>query len=554
MKIPPVSSYSYRRISKNKDNLNKKQNENVFSLYFTKENRTFVPTASYFVNFGISKNVKSLTKKNENTPFLQRLKDSDLSAFEVKTYLNELMNSEESRECFFDELTGDPTKSQENVELLQKKLGGIENFTAWYMSKNGYIENYEKYLNTKYEKAKNIDELLKIQPNWGYWAFERKQVDVENLSGDIDELMRDRKINFFFGKLPKDFGNKSDFDYICNDLKHCKFGIKDKIVKSGKYSFIVDQLSGGDKSSKNIYKLKTERGNNYIVKMDRFYPEDMLSSLFNHYYSRIAKEAKMLRGDSVYLDACIDRYLELNGVNSTAKLLYYDFENNASIYEYIDCEELELQNDNKNIEQYEANQLFKDINAAGIYLNDIGLTYNCYKDKNGAYRVIDVGHSEYIDILKPGAKLLTIEPSNLCGFSYKSLLSGLNMKMLDSVNMPDYKISLGEFDKISYQEFVKEKNVLKQTIKNKIQTISYYEGENSRNILLERFSLLDFYIKDILARKAGYAENTKEVIDGIIKAMNREMNNIRKNDLNEEFKEKCLIYEQFISRYKEGNL
>lgn len=550
MKIQSVSATPFFKARNNKSLLKEQQVTCSIQPNCNLINKTSLYSLPYYINFGKTNDIN----ETKASSYLEKIKEEKMTVSEVKNFLNKVINSDEERENFFDELTSNPAKSQENIEFLQKKLGGIENFTTWYLSENGYLENYEKYLNKKYEKAESIDELLKIQPNWGYWAFERKQASIENPHTNVDILMRDRKINFVFGSIPKDFGNKSDFNFLCKFLKNSEYGIKDESICIDGRIFTINQLSGGDKSAKNIYKLETLGGKNYIIKMDRFYPEDKLLAQENAYISRIAKETKMLRGDSVYLDACIDRYLDLNGINSNAKLLYYDFENNTSIYEYIDCEEIELNGEKKSIEQIEANQLFKDINAVGIFLNDIGLTYNCYKDKTGKYRVIDVGHAEFIDLLKPGAKLLTIETSNLCGFSYKNFLSGLNIKGLNSLNKPISKLPLNLFDKIPYEKFVKEKNIIKQNIKNNIGLISYYYGENNSNMFSERCSLIEFYIKDILARKTGYAENNPDIINGIINAINREINCIEKYDVEGKFKEKCQRYKEFISSDKEEEM
>lgn len=349
--------------------------------------------------------------------------------------------------------------------------------------------------------------------------------------------MRDQNVNFNFGTLPDDFNTQYTFSTLIEQLKNIEFGILNNwICADGKF-FKVSHLHGGDKSAKNIYKI-TANKRNYIIKMDRFYPEDKLTLQCNPYYSRIAKESKLLRGDSVYADACLDYYLQLNECKHNAKLLYYDFQKNASIYEYVDGEEISDKEKLGLVGQIQANNLFSDVNNLGIYLNDIGTSLNCYQDKFGNPKLIDVGHAEYLDLLKPGGRDLTFELSNLCGFSFKNVLASLNTDMLSalsgtkddisddflvtitSLNTPADKIIKGS--NVDLETFMLNKKINKDKIKSEILWAEANYGLISKEALEAHTKLREFYEINIAARNAGYGDASYDIINDIKNAISRE--------------------------------
>lgn len=543
MKVVSISANQYVRVNKNRkfQNAAVEQKSVVYSRtpVATKPQNSHLLlglySMPYFVSFG------NKTSSDSENSYLSKI-NSFNTPEETKNYLNNVINSDYERENFIDELTSNPAKSKEIVQLLKRKLGGEKKFSDWYLDKNGYVENYEKYLNTKYKNATSVDELLKIQPNWGYWAFERKQADIDFPFQNVDNLMRDMNINFNFGSIPYDLCSKSDFSNICNVLKNSEFGIRNKGISTVNGYIIADQLSGGDKSAKNIYKLRTTNGNKYILKTDRFYPEDKLENESNRYIPRFAKETKLLKGDAVYLDACIDRYLDLNGIKSNAKLLYYDFKNNAALYEYVEGSEPLYTGKKGNVDAIEANRLFEDINDVGVYINDIGLQYNCQQDDKGNYRITDIGHSEYVDLLKPGAKDLTIETSNFSGFSYKNFFAGLGKS--NQLNLNQEKL-----------DFIwnLHSDLLNLNNENKSK-IAKSDGYHTTSSLLARCSLIESYISDILLRNTGFASGDKDIIAETLEEINRNLTFLKKYAEDENIQKKCEVYEQFLQEYKEGKL
>ena len=530
--------------------------------------------------------------KEQNLGYIDFIENTNATPQEVSGFLNNAMNNDYTRKSFFDEITNKPAKSGEIVKTLVKKLGGKIGFLRWYLGKDGYVRNYERYLKDRYRNATSISELIKIQPNWGYWALERKQCDLNGYHTEEEQniKMRKQEANFTFGELPSGFDDKYTFSSLVKRIEiegWIDYGRKFNAYVYGD-TFQVEHLPGGDLSAKNIYKI-TVKGKNYILKTDRFHPENNVIESTGGYDKRSLKEGRLLKGDSVYLDACIDYYLQQHGSSKNAALLYYDFNSNASLYEYVDANEIKGVESLGLIDQLEANSKFKEINKLGIYLNDIGMDFNCYQDKNGNIRLVDVGHAEYMDILKPGGNLLTFETSNLCGFSLKNTLAGLNLEMLSnltngdetpqeeplnetsslandnlqpqvstviaassgvvsenkhsSLNLPDVsgvdkasyiqsELAKADYSFLNLYEFAKNKDKLRKNLKWRIYALEEnnkkLDSDPSEEIeeIEKRFELLEYYKKSLLARYRHLLDDNKEVIRDILRAMKREMKSI----------------------------
>ncbi len=495
--------------------------------------------------------------KRKETDYLNYIQTTVDTPETFKSNLLSFLNDDNKRNDFISSLISNPKKSKSIVKTLVSKLGGNDKFLEWYFAEDGYVKNYEKFLEQKYKEAKSIDELLKIHPNWGYWALERKSCELEGITNETDQnkLMRDRNVNFTFGNVPETFGDKYKFNSLVNRLKSFPYMAQNEKYSCNSQDMNVSQLAGGDLSSKNIFKVTDENNNSYIIKMDRLYPEEILKIWQkNPYESRLAKENKLLRGDSVYLNACIDNYLQLNGCNINAKLLYYDFQNNAALYEYVENNETEHSSEHNLIGQIEANNELKELNDLGMFLNDIDTNYNYLKDKNNNKRVIDVGHSEFIDILKPGAKLLTIETVNLSGFSIKNALAGLNVSSVEKVAKGEDENNSLSFreNSFDYELFMEEKKYIKSTLKRNIERKQYKYGKNSQETIQARIMLLEFYKRNIIARNAGYADNSSHIIHGIIHAMEREINEFSDDSTNKETTAIINSYKNFINNIREA--
>ncbi len=515
---------------------------------FENKSPTYANIIAFYGQKISSPSFKSNYETKPQFSYLEFIKEKNGKPEVVQYFLNSVLKEPKTRNVFIEEVTKEPEKSQEIVRFLQQQLGGPRKFLNWYLGENGYVHNYEKYLKEKYEKATSIKELLKIQPNWGYWALEQKTLSSKGYRNHEDFCLKKIDTNFNFGELPQNIEDKATFNELIEEIKDLPFFAKNKLIEIEDKEFIVSQLSGGDMSYKNIYKVTDEDGDAFIVKLDRFPIEDALKNHINPYYPRTAKESKLLRGDSVYLDACIDYYLQLNGSKSHAQLLYYDFNKNAAIYEYIDCKEIN-ETQLGILEQLEANRLLPDINKLGVYLTDIGTTFNCYKDTQDNYRVIDVGHAEYIDLLKPGARLLTIETSNLCGFSIKNIMAGLNLATINNFEQEKKHPYLDDTAmdyNVDYSLFMENKKAIKENLKQTLQENIEKYGENSEEAQKTRYNLVEFYKSNILARKAGYGSTAPYKINGLLNAMRRYVYELEKFDSENKYKEYCKFLNDFI--------
>ena len=218
----------------------------------------------------------------------------------------------------------------------------------------------------------------------------------------------------------------------------------------------------------------------------------------------------------------------------------------------MDCKTPQRNEDIKTIGQIQGNRDFRELNELGIFLNDIGVNFNYYEDSKGKARIIDVGHSEYIDLLKPGAKLLTYETSDLCGFSVKNALAGTNIDLFKDFEGNNAQKNADVADeKIFGNEFAMEyRNFIKQSLKDNIEKQKGLFGENSKKTMYARLMLLEFYKTSILARNEGYAGREEAKIAGILKAMERELGEI--NTATADFGAMKLInsYKKFVSENK----
>ncbi len=355
-----------------------------------------------------------------------------------------LTNDDDSAREFIKKLMAEPEKLNEKAQELISKYG-LKAFVQWYISPNGYYGQYEKYMYKFYNEAKSIDELLKFAPNWSPWKLERKQWELshpeyadyrEKYRNDVyfSQLDTRREFNFTIGSLPDIFYSKSDFTKIVDMIKTRE--ILDEEVRINYREYKLTRLKGGELNDKFIYLIERD-GEKAILKLDRMNVEDSETvngrelSIFE---KKVIRKNKLLAPDSVYSNACISKYLELNGCTNLPKVYYYDYESNAGVFEYIEDKEGDKFQHGEIDEEYsglkETNKALSTINKLGIFINDTA-EKNILTDKNGEDKVIDFGHSNFILPFKLGVKHLNIEFANTNGPSINTILASL---MLDSMS------------------------------------------------------------------------------------------------------------------------
>ena len=322
---------------------------------------------------------------------------------------------------------------QEDLKQISKELisaYGLEDFLKWYLSDKGYYGAYEKYVETFFKRAKNIDELLKFMPNWSpwkleekYWSYDRPfynyapRKTVEKFYKKDNDMIREQP--FTIGKLPAwYFENGTYYDLVS---KIRTDNIENSIVSVNCTPFEIKKLKGGELNDKNIY-LLTCYGQKYILKTDRSYAEDNDSVWM--YDKKTIKKNKVLMADSNFTNACISKYLELNGCKNIPKLYFYDYKTDTALYEYVEDAKGDLYQKGLIDTEYNdlnfSNNVVKNLREKGIYLNDTALK-NFFKEANGTEKIIDLGHANFIMPFKPGIKHYNIEFANTNGPDLRSI-------------------------------------------------------------------------------------------------------------------------------------
>lgn len=343
------------------------------------------------------------------------------------------------------ELVKNLVSNQNNATIMKNLTDtyGLKNVVKWYCDLQGYYGEYEKYMDEFYSNAKSLDELLKHQPNWTPWKLEekawfldnenRKISDEQKLSEFYNYCDREREYSFKIGELPQEFSNIVEYRNLINKLK--TQNIHDMSININNRNCRVKRLKGGDLNDKFVYTL-TFDDKKYILKFDRTNIEDVETvdgRMLSNYEKRTIRKNKCLSADSIFVNSCVNRYLELNGCKSVPHLYLYDHETHSSVYEFVeDINKDKFQNDLMD-EEYvsidDMNAKYDDLSKFGIYLNDTALK-NSLTNKEGKEIIIDLGHCSFIQPFKPGVKRYNIDLPNINGPDinniYASLLMAIN--------------------------------------------------------------------------------------------------------------------------------
>lgn len=316
-----------------------------------------------------------------------------------------LTGNEKQRIELVKALTKDPHQAFLLRDRFIERLGGGDigkkRFKSWYLDEErGYKAAFKEFLIDLYQRG-DLDNFIRFQPNW-----EPKR---------LLECAPPEK--FRLGKLPAMFGSEKDYQRVISKLKklilkkerwakikgypertrsHMNKGDTTPFrLKTPDKTFIIRSLGAGYSSpTKFIFSVcDEETRQTLVIKMDPEFPKNK-------------KPEAVFDGDTVALNALIDFYAQENGSEIPAKLYFYDYQNNAAIYEYV-----ERSLDQKALEQYKTNEdwnhlLLKDLNAIGLYWNNTplqkdGIHCNVYFDSSEKPRSIDSGHFSFMDIWKP---------------------------------------------------------------------------------------------------------------------------------------------------------
>ena len=314
----------------------------------------------------------------------------------IKEFLFAITSDEAASKEFIKEIVANPRDSLHITKMLKDKIGGIKNLTEWLQEDGGYFSAYKKYANDLFENAKSPDDLLKVSPNWHLFALQRR------FGNDIR-----------FGYIPEDFKFVDDFKNFANWLAYLPLE-RGKVSKLeyNRQNLLIEPLSFGE-SSKIPLKIQMANWNDepiskpYVIKVQ--------SRWFRHDDNSSAKIAEAYRSDSVFVDAQIDRYLNLNDCKNANKLYFYDYGAEMAIYDLEDGTAPDFM---YNGIRY-VNKRLQDLNDLGVYYNDA--TPSNFIEKDGKLTVIDIGESSFIDPLRPGIPHLHFELPNWAGSSLPDL-------------------------------------------------------------------------------------------------------------------------------------
>ena len=122
----------------------------------------------------------------------------------------------------------------------------------------------------------------------------------------------------------------------------------------------------------------------------------------------------------------------------------------------------------------------------------------------------------------------------------------MNMENLNSSDRLNISFSQEELI-----QSITQKNVIKNNLKNNIESAQENFGKQSNNTLEARCELIDFYIKNIIARKQGYASFQCDIIKGLLDAIRRQINEIQESDYLNKFAKKLEAYREFVIEQEE---
>lgn len=328
-----------------------------------------------YIATGRTQNVAKVFEKVKNTDsIMEVLKGAKLSKGKFKELLFKITGEEEISEKFIKEVTSNPRKSKENAGILKKKIGGANELLDWVIQPKGYQEAYYRHAHKVYDGAKKPDDLIGVSPNWNIW------------------VMKDKfGADFSFGELPKEIETADRYREIFETgLRNANAGATHGDIVFGDY------ISGG-LSGKAVRQLEIG-GKQYILKFQNpTYCEDLADNI-------------SMKSDSAFLNAQLERYLQIHNYQQGPKLKFYDNKTHSALYEMSEG----VKPDANGIHDIVSiNNQLGELNNLGVYYND--LNAGNFLVNNGKLNFIDSGESSYVDFFKPGVTALHFTLPNLNG-------------------------------------------------------------------------------------------------------------------------------------------
>ena len=304
----------------------------------------------------------------------------------LESLLRFILNDEKLSIQFFDSISEQIRSNAGFYKAMRNKLPECSEVLNTSHPLSVYFKSYSKYLDSRYENAQSVSELLKMRPDWSEQSLLQKHRELY------------KNDSFELGFVPDSIGRENFMPLIDYLRQHSQFGFKmhkniPDLVTNGR-TFKITALIDG-KSDKNVFDVEAENGKKYIVKL--------------------ANPGNRSLDDAFSLGtlAKIDTYLTRNNCRNSAPIRYYNHDTNTAIYDYINHSKVLRTHDVSN-----SGKKIPDFVDLGMRQNDtVGLNNyfqldasqtalkNTYDFKYGVEHEelvsVDNDHATYMNILAP---------------------------------------------------------------------------------------------------------------------------------------------------------
>ena len=376
-----------------------------------------------------------------NSNFLGFLKDTQMSPNAVFTFLCKATSNKDTAINFAKEVSSNPRKSESIKNFLIEKLGGDKNgerlfFTWFHDEEGGYRNAYGNYYNNEiWNKAKNLNSIIKESPIVAPWAFRSKAQEL-----NIEPTL---------GTVPKGFENTSQFRILIKTLRRWNHDLQESIMEEKKIikaNATSDTMATSTKinelvSSKTApFELEIGENKLYITPIVKSFSAKLIffvdildkegkktaesyvlkfppHSIKSQDGDKIKKfnENQALRPDMPYLDAVVDFHLKENNSPNAPEIEFFDYHTQAVLYKKTAGQEPIIpEKYSDNLYAFIRYGKISDLKKLGIELSDVH-SGNFLIDKLGNYRLIDSGHVRYSNTFRPPVIGKHISLGNLCG-------------------------------------------------------------------------------------------------------------------------------------------
>lgn len=246
---------------------------------------------------------------HDHTPAINAFLKIKADQKDMDSFLTAILNTDDRSYQFIDSLIKQPRNINQLTTELTEKVGTNSKITMPFLYDSPYNKAYNKYIDSKYNNAHTISELLRVRPDWkGDVLLEKHQQLKGNSSFEI-------------GNIPKEFPDNHLFliaDYLKDKMEiGLKQNKKIENLKLDNREYEFKFFTEG-KSDKNVFGVFTPERKKYVLKMS----DEKFKSLDKPFaLGTLAK---------------IDTYLTTNRSRNSAPLCYYNHDRNMSVYKYIE--------------------------------------------------------------------------------------------------------------------------------------------------------------------------------------------------------------------------